>query len=105
MDIAIATLEDLYEDSGGIPNSLTMPRLEDVKEDVNKITISTIKQGMAVVISTSLLDASGYIVPDMKKTSCLNGIVLAIDKVILCQYGYCLLTFLFHSKKDKMTPQ
>lgn len=84
MDIAIATLEDLYEDSGGIPNSLTMPRLEDVIEDANKITITTIKQNMSVVISNSLLDASvsGYIVPGMKKTAGLNGLVLAVDKVI-----------------------
>ena len=80
MDIAVSTLEDLYEDTGGLPNTLTLPHLEDVKEDANKITISNIRQGMGVMISS--LDPSSYDVPDMKKTAGLNGIVLSTDKVL-----------------------
>ncbi|XP_031557373.1 probable E3 ubiquitin-protein ligase HECTD4, partial [Actinia tenebrosa] len=82
MDIAVATLEDLYEDTGGIPNTLTLPRLEDVKEDANKLSVSNIRQGMAVVVSSKLNDTSmaGFAVPEMKRTYGLTGIVLTIDK-------------------------
>ena len=86
IEIAIATVADLYEDNGGIPSSLQFPNLDDVKADVNKVSAGGLKPGQPVIInSTTLNQASslpGFAVPDMKKTFGLTGVVKNVDKVI-----------------------
>lgn len=89
IDIAIATVADLYEDNGGIPASLQFPKLDDVKADVNKVSAGGLKPGQAVVVNSSILNQSsalpGFAVPDMKKTFGLSGVVKNVDKVMdLC---------------------
>ncbi|EDO44537.1 predicted protein, partial [Nematostella vectensis] len=84
MEIAVATVSDLYEDNGGIPTSLTLPRPEDVQRDANKLTISNIKQGMSVLIADRTPETDrtpAYAIPAMKKTFGLVGIVQAFEKV------------------------
>ena len=87
IDIAIATVADLYEDNGGIPASLQFPKLDDVKADVNKVSAGGLRPGQAVIINSSTLNVlPGFAVPDMKKTFGLTGVVKNVDKVC------CLLT-------------
>lgn len=85
IDIAIATVADLYEDNGGIPASLQFPKLDDVKADVNKVSAGGLKPGQAVIINSSTLTQAsalpGFAVPDMKKTFGLTGVVKNVDKV------------------------
>ena len=54
IDIAVATVGDLYEDNGGIPASLQFPKLDDVKADVNKVSAGGLKPGQAVIINCSI---------------------------------------------------
>ena len=44
-DIARQTVEFLYEENGGIPRDLHLPTLDDMKEELNKVTIDRIKKG------------------------------------------------------------
>ena len=85
IDIAIATVADLYEDNGGIPASLQFPKLDDVKADVNKVSAGGLRPGQAVIINSSTLNQAsalpGFAVPDMKKTFGLTGMVKNVDKV------------------------
>lgn len=85
IDIAIATVADLYEDNGGIPASLQFPKLDDVKADVNKVSAGGLRPGQAVIINSSTLNQAsalpGFAVPDMKKTFGLTGVVKNVDKV------------------------
>lgn len=82
IDIAIATVADLYEDNGGIPATLQFPRPEDVKDEVNKVSAGGLKPGQAVVINSFPSSAlPGFAVPDMKKTFGLSGVVKNVDKV------------------------
>ena len=85
IDIAVATVADLYEDNGGIPASLQFPKLDDVKADVNKVSAGGLKPGQAVIINCSILNQAstlpGFAVPDMKKTFGLTGVVKSVDKV------------------------
>ena len=85
IDIAVATVADLYEDNGGIPASLQFPKLDDVKADVNKVSAGGLKHGQAVIINCSILNQAstlpGFAVPDMKKTFGLTGVVKSVDKV------------------------
>ena len=87
IDIAIATVADLYEDNGGIPATLQFPKLEDVKADVNKVSAGGLRPGQAVIINNSTLCQTaalpGFAVPDMKKTFGLTGVVKNVDKVCL----------------------
>lgn len=84
-DIAIATVADLYEDDGGVPVSLELPKIEDVKANANKLSLDTVRQGMTVLINSFSLEAflPAFAVPDMKKTFGLPGVVHATDKVNL----------------------
>ena len=85
IDIAIATVADLYEDNGGIPASLQFPKLDDVKGDVNKVSAGGLRPGQAVIINSSTLNQAsalpGFAVPDMKKTFGLTGVVKNVEKV------------------------
>ena len=82
IDIAIATVADLYEDGGGIPATLQFPRPEDVKDEVNKVSAGGLKPGQAVIVNSSLSSAlPGFAVPAMKKTFGLTGVVKSVDKV------------------------
>lgn len=85
IDIAVATVADLYEDNGGIPASLQFPKLDDVKADANKVNAGGLKPGQAVIINCSILNQvstlPGFAVPDMKKTFGLTGVVKSVDKV------------------------
>ena len=85
IDIAVATVADLYEDNGGIPASLQFPKLDDVKADVNKVSAGVLKPGQAVIVNCSILNQAatlpGFAVPDMKKTFGLTGVVKSVDKV------------------------
>ena len=85
IDIAIATVADLYEDNGGIPSTLQFPTLDDVKADVNKVSAGGLRPGQAVIINSSTLNQAaalpGFAVPDMKKTFGLTGVVKNVDKV------------------------
>ena len=85
IDIAVATVADLYEDNGGIPASLQFPKLDDVKADVNKVSAGGLKPGQAVIVNCSILNQAatlpGFAVPDMKKTFGLTGVVKSVDKV------------------------
>ena len=87
IDIAIATVADLYEDNGGIPATLQFPKLEDVKADVNKVSAGGLRPGQAVIINNSTLYQAatlpGFAVSDMKKTFGLTGVVKNVDKVRL----------------------
>ncbi|XP_068681108.1 probable E3 ubiquitin-protein ligase HECTD4 isoform X3 [Montipora foliosa] len=81
IDIAIATVADLYEDGGGIPATLQFPRPEDVKDEVNKVSAGGLKPGQAVIVNSSLSSAlPGFAVPAMKKTFGLTGVVKSVDK-------------------------
>ena len=92
IDIAIATVADLYEDNGGIPASLQFPKLDDVKADVNKVSVGGLRPGQAVIVNSSTLNQAsalpGFAVPDMKKTFGLTGVVKNVDKV--CYLLTCL---------------
>ena len=82
IDIAISTVEDLYEDSGGLPNSLTFPRIEDIEAELDKTTVQDLRQAMTVQIVCSSVEAlPGFAVPAMRKTFGLCGVVQEIDKV------------------------
>lgn len=85
IDIAIATVADLYEDNGGIPASLQFPKLDDVKADANKVSAGGLRPGQAVIINSFTLNQAsalpGFAVPDMKKTFGLTGMVKNVDKV------------------------
>ena len=83
VDIAVATVNDLYDDNGGIPGSLQLPRMEDVKADANKLTVTSIQKGITVVISNVPVKDSlpGFAVAEMRKTFGLVGIVQAVDTV------------------------
>ena len=82
IDIAIATVADLYEDGGGIPATLQFPRPEDVKDEVNKVSAGGLKPGQAVIVNSSFSSAlPGFAVPAMKKTFGLTGVVKSVDKV------------------------
>ncbi|XP_028400510.1 probable E3 ubiquitin-protein ligase HECTD4 [Dendronephthya gigantea] len=81
IDIAISTVEDLYEDSGGLPNSLVFPRIEDIEAELDKTTVQDLRQAMTVqIISPSVEAFPEYAVPAMKKTFGLCGVVHEIDK-------------------------
>lgn len=83
IDIAIATVADLYEDNGGIPATLHFPRPEDMKDEVNKVNAGSLKPGQAVVINSFPSSAlPRFAVPDMKKTFGLSGVVKSVDKVV-----------------------
>ena len=87
-DIALQTVEFLYEENGGLPRDLVFPTLEDVKRDADKLTVDHCKKGLAVVI-TSDINISRCGVRPMSKTLGLIGNVLLVDKVhkyILSQY-------------------
>ena len=82
IDIAISTVEDLYEDSGGLPNSLIFPRIEDIEAELDKTTVQDLRQAMTVQIVCSSIEALPvFAVPAMKKTFGLCGVVQEIDKV------------------------
>jgi E3 ubiquitin-protein ligase HECTD4 len=49
-DIARQTVEFLYEETGGMPADLRLPTLDDVKEDMTRITIDSVKRGNNVRI-------------------------------------------------------
>ncbi|PFX24720.1 putative E3 ubiquitin-protein ligase HECTD4 [Stylophora pistillata] len=84
IEIAIATVADLYEDNGGIPTTLQFPTLDDVKADVNKVSAGGLRPGQAVFINSPTLNQAaslpGFAVPDMKKTFGLTGVVKNVDK-------------------------
>ena len=89
IDIAISTVEDLYEDSGGLPNSLVFPRIEDIEAELDKTTVQDLRQAMTVqIISPSVEASPEYAVPAMKKTFGLCGVVHEIDKVRLFVFVY-----------------
>ena len=83
MDIAVATVGDLYDDNGGIPPTLQLPKLEDVKADAKKMTMANVRKGMTIVINSFSLQDSlpGFAVAEMRKTFGLVGIVQGIDRV------------------------
>ena len=86
IDIAISTVEDLYEDSGGLPNSLVFPRIEDIEAELDRTTVQDLRQAMTVQIVCSSVEAlPGFAVPGMRKTFGLCGVVQEVDKV-----GYIL---------------
>ncbi|CAB4054717.1 HECTD4 [Lepeophtheirus salmonis] len=79
-DIARQTVEFLYEESGGIPQDLHLPTIEDIKEDLSKLSIDGIKKGMIVNIG-SINEELGYkIGPEsIFETSFHSGEVLDVD--------------------------
>ena len=82
IDIAISTVEDLYEDSGGLPNSLIFPRIEDIEAELDKTTVQDLRQAMTVQIVCSSVEALPvFAVPAMRKTFALCGVVQEVDKV------------------------
>ena len=92
IDIAISTVEDLYEDSGGLPNSLVFPRIEDIEAELDKTTVQDLRQAMTVQIVCSSVEAlPAFAVPAMRRTFGLCGVVQEIDKVGSCLYP-CLST-------------
>ena len=93
-DIALQTVEFLYEENGGLPRDLVFPTLEDVKRDADKLTVDHCKKGLAVVIASDInINRCG--VRPMSKTLGLIGNVLLVDKVCSCICQYVnLLTIL-----------
>ena len=82
-DIALQTVEFLYEENGGLRRDLAIvfPTLEDVKRDADKLTVDHCKKGLAVVIAICDINISRCGVCPMSKTLGLNGNVLLVDKV------------------------
>ena len=80
-DIALQTVEFLYEENGGLPRDLVFPTLEDVKRDADKLTVDHCKKGLAVVIASEI-NVSRCGVRPMSKTLGLIGNVLLVDKVL-----------------------
>ncbi len=83
-DIARQTVEFLYEENGGIPRDLHLPTPEDVREDMMKFTIDTIKKGDQVVIvelSEENEDAAEYATMSQMRTFGQNGSVLEVDEL------------------------
>ena len=77
----MSTMEDLYEDSGGLPNTLAFPRIEDIEAELDRTTVNDIRQGMTIQIICSSLEAlPNFAVPGMRKTFGLDGVVQEIDK-------------------------
>ena len=87
-DIALQTVEFLYEENGGLPRDLVFPTLEDVKRDADKLTVDHCKKGLAVVIATDI-NISRCGVRPMSKTLGLIGNVLLVDKV--CNNLICFI--------------
>lgn len=83
IDIAISTVEDLYEDSGGLPTSLTFPRIEDIEAELDRTTVNDLRQAMTVQICRSVSIFPGFAEPLMRKTFGLSGVVQDVDKVSL----------------------
>ena len=82
IDIAISTVEDLYEDSGGLPSTLIFPRIEDIEAELDKTTVQDLRQAMTVQIVCSSVEAlPEFAVPAMRSTFGLCGVVQEIDKV------------------------
>ncbi|XP_059095573.1 probable E3 ubiquitin-protein ligase HECTD4 [Tigriopus californicus] len=81
-DIARQTVEFLYEENGGIPADVHLPTIEDMKEELLKLSIDQIKRGDSVSIRT-LTDQSShhnFYSTSQLKTFGLLGEVLDIDK-------------------------
>ena len=82
-DIARQTVEFLYEENGGIPRDLHLPTLDDIKEEVNKFSIESIRKGHSVIITNpedlNIINLPKYCCPSMWKTFGLTGEVLEID--------------------------
>ena len=107
IDIAISTVEDLYEDSGGLPNSLIFPRIEDIEAELDKTTVQDLRQAMTVQIVCSSVEAlPGFAVPAMRKTFGLCGVVQDIDKVGFSHpvLSYLILLYHYVSHTTILTP-
>lgn len=86
----------MYEDSGGLPNSLTFPRIEDIEAELERTTVQDLRHAMTVQIVCSSIEAlPDFSVPAMRKTFGLCGVVQEIDKV-------CLLAILILNSASKM---
>lgn len=78
----MSTVEDLYEDSGGLPNSLVFPRIEDIEAELDRTTVNDLRQGMTIQIVYASLEAQpNFAVPGMRKTFGMSGVIQEIDKV------------------------
>ena len=91
VDIAVSTVADLYEDSGGIPQELVLPRVEDIKDDSQKINITSLNPGMSVVIHCTVLSNGSlpsFATAGMHKTFGLTGVVQSVDKVWTVAYQW-----------------
>lgn len=81
-DIARQTVEFLYEENGGIPADMHLPTLEDMKEEMLKLSIDQIKRGDSVSIRTLTEKPPGasFYSASQLKTFGLIGEVLDTDK-------------------------
>ena len=81
-DIARQTVEFLYEENGGIPRDLHLPTVEDIKEEMSKFSIDSVKKGQSVFIPDLTLEngqCPKFCTSCMIKTFGLPGEVLEID--------------------------
>ncbi|GAB6029828.1 putative E3 ubiquitin-protein ligase HTD4 [Chamberlinius hualienensis] len=88
-DIARQTVEYLYEENGGIPRDLHLPTIEDIKEDMSRISLDRLKKGQEVLIRNAVANSVAntgvtvlpkFAVPGMLKTFGLLAVVLDIEQ-------------------------
>jgi len=77
-DIAIDSIAMLYDDSGGLPESLHLPTMDDLRASANRISANEIQSGMRVRNIASE-GTTQFEVPGVEKTRLLTGTVIRVD--------------------------
>jgi hypothetical protein len=77
-EMAVFTVDMLYEDSGGRPSDLRLPTIDDIKASANKLGANELSPGMRVLINDAA-SRTGFEVSTMEQTRGLVGEVVSVD--------------------------
>ncbi len=78
IDIAKQTVEFLYEENGGLPPDMKLPDLDDIKQELSKLSIHRLRPKNMVHITT-FNQLPPFACKQQMKTFGLDGEVVAID--------------------------
>ena len=76
-EIATQTVEGLYENEGGIPGDLKLPTIDEVRCEIAKFSVNTVKKGDAVLIKNG---NATFATLAQTKTFGLLGEVVDVDR-------------------------
>lgn len=77
-EVAVDTVNMLYEDNGGMPADMHLPTVEDLKKASKKLDPNALQRGTRVHIDTKD-ERTGFEVSDMKVTRQLSGTIVNVD--------------------------